>query len=118
MALVNPRFSASCCGEIVPDTGQITKKNGIRIGYLPQDIELPGGKSLIDTAMIKPLALARVEARLDAIEKRLAEPAVYEDEQELSRVLEQHSALIGDFESMNGASSWQPCARAYEHARF
>ena len=89
-------------GEIEPDAGHVSSKPDIRIGYLRQDVELPQGESLIDTAMIKPPALARVEAQLDTIEKRLAEPAVYGDELELSRVLEQHSALLGDFESMNG----------------
>ena len=89
-------------GEIEPDAGHVSSKPDIRIGYLPQDVELPDNKNLIDTAMIKPPALANVEAQLDTIEKRLAEPDVYGDELELSRVLEQHSALMGDFESMNG----------------
>ncbi|MFO7880648.1 MAG: ABC-F family ATP-binding cassette domain-containing protein [Bacteroidales bacterium] len=35
-------------GEEVPDEGKVTKRNDLRIGYLPQDIILDSGKSVMD----------------------------------------------------------------------
>jgi ABC transport system ATP-binding/permease protein len=33
-------------GEIIPDTGDISRRRSLRIGYLPQDFELDGGKTV------------------------------------------------------------------------
>ena len=89
-------------GEVEPDAGHIAPQNGIRIGYLPQDIELRRGNTLIDTAMVKPPALVEVESELESVEAQLADPEVYGDESKLSRVLEAHEALLVQFEQMNG----------------
>ena len=89
-------------GEVEPDAGHIALQNGIRIGYLPQDIELQRGNTLIDTAMVKPPALVEVESELESVEAQLADADVYGDESKLSRVLEAHEALLVQFEQMNG----------------
>ena len=89
-------------GDIEPDQGSIARRKGIRLGYLPQDIELPPDKTLIETAMIKPTGLMAAEARLDAIETQLADPEVYGDERRLANVLEKHAAQLAVYESMNG----------------
>lgn len=89
-------------GDIEPDQGSIARQKGIRLGYLPQDIELPPDKTLIETAMIKPRELMAAEARLDAIETQLADPEVYGDERRLANVLEKHEAQLAVYESMNG----------------
>ena len=89
-------------GEIEPDRGHVARQSGVRIGYLPQDIELPAGKTLIETAMIKPQELAEVEAGLQLIEAQLADPEVYGDERRLAQTLEKHEAQLVLFERMNG----------------
>ncbi len=89
-------------GEVEPDAGHIALQNCIRIGYLPQDIELQRGNTLIDTAMVKPPALVEVESELESVEAQLAETEVYSDESKLSRVLEAHETLLVQFEQMNG----------------
>ena len=89
-------------GEVEPDAGHIAMQNGIRIGYLPQDIELKRDNTLLDTAMVKPPALVEVESELESVEAQLAEPEVYSDQSKLSRVLEAHEALLVNFEQMNG----------------
>ena len=35
-------------GEFGPDSGRITRSRGLDIGWLPQDISIEGGRSLID----------------------------------------------------------------------
>ncbi len=89
-------------GEVEPDEGHLVMGSGARIGYLPQDIELAPGSSLIDTAMVKPPALAELESRLESVEAQLSDPEVYGDEAALSQVLERHEALLASFERMNG----------------
>ncbi len=89
-------------GEVPLDRGTVTLPKGLHIGYLPQDIALPLGKSLIETALIKPPELAAVEAALSAIEAQLAEPAVYNDAARLAQTLERHEAQLALYERMNG----------------
>ncbi len=89
-------------GDIEPDRGNIRRQKGIRLGYLPQDIELPPDKTLMETALIKPSELLEVEVQLDAVEARLADPKVYGDADRLTRLLEKHEGLLAVYESMNG----------------
>ena len=89
-------------GDEEPDKGHIARQPGIRIGYLPQDIFLPAGASLIEAAMLKPPELAQVEFQLEEIEGRLADPDVYGDDAALADVLESHEAYVARFERMNG----------------
>ncbi|MDE2777814.1 MAG: ABC-F family ATP-binding cassette domain-containing protein [Chloroflexota bacterium] len=89
-------------GEVAPDRGHVAIQRGLRIGCLPQDVNLPPGKSLIETAMIKPPALAETEDSLSEIEARLADPSVYGDASRLAQTLERHEALLADYERMNG----------------
>ncbi len=109
VALVGPNGAGkstlfkALLGELEPDRGHVAMVAGFRIGHLPQDVDLAPGKSLIETAMIKPPELQATEAGLSEIEARLADPAVYGDAARLSRTLERHEALLADFERMNGA---------------
>ena len=89
-------------GDIDPDKGHITRHKGIRLGYLPQDIELPPEKTLIEMAMIKPPELVEVETQLAAMEAQLADPEVYGDECWLADVLAQHEAQLTLYQNMNG----------------
>lgn len=89
-------------GETEPDEGQVARQKAVRIGHLPQDVHLPRGKSLLETAMIKPPELEAVEKRLGEIEARLADPTVYGDGSRLAQTLERHEALLAQYERMNG----------------
>ncbi|MDE2636851.1 MAG: ABC-F family ATP-binding cassette domain-containing protein [Chloroflexota bacterium] len=89
-------------GEIRPDRGHISAQQSLCIGHLPQDVNLPRGESLINTAMVKPPELEAVEESLDKIEAQLADPNVYGDGSRLAQTLERHEALLAQFERMNG----------------
>ena len=109
VALVGPNGAGkstlfnALMGEVEPDRGHVAIQTGVRIGHLHQDVSLPAGKSLIETAMIKPAELEAIETRLNEIEARLADPAVYGDEALLAQTLERHDALLADYERMNGS---------------
>ena len=89
-------------GQVTPDRGQVSRKNGVRIAYMPQEISLPPGSTLLEAASRKSPELAAAEAALSALETRLADPEVYSDAQALSQVLEQHERQLALYESMNG----------------
>ncbi len=90
-------------GELETDRGSITRLAGARIGYLPQDIELPPERTLIDEAGALPPRLAEVQDELQRIEARLADPEVYGDEGRLERMLARHERALARFEELGGA---------------
>ncbi len=61
-------------GELAPDGGKITLRRGARLGYLPQDLAIEGGRPLIE------FVLASVPGR-NQLDRELAQT-----EQELERV--------------------------------
>ena len=89
-------------GDIAPDSGQLTRQPDIRIACLPQDIALPPDETLLDTALVKPPALAEAEDALSAIEAQLADPAIYGDAARLTDALARHEAQLARYQRMNG----------------
>ncbi len=89
-------------GVYHPDGGTITALKGIRVGYLPQEIELTSGRSLWEEARTPPPELAAVEAELTKIETSLADPAVYGDEGKLTRALARQEKALAEFEKLGG----------------
>ncbi len=90
-------------GDLQADSGAVQRQPGTRVGYLPQQVTLPAGRSLLETAMELPPALAEVEGRLAQVEARLAEPAVYNHERRLTHVLAQQERALADYERLGGA---------------
>lgn len=91
-------------GDIHPQAGSVLRARGISIGYLPQDIVLPSGQTILDIAMAPPPALATVEGRLARLEEQLADPTVYNDFERLSRVLAQQETALEQYETLGGPS--------------
>ncbi len=89
-------------GAHLPDDGVITMARGLRIGYLPQDIDLTPNKTLYDIAMTPPPRLAEVEAQLSDIEARLADPAIYNSAEALAATLDEQDRLLKRYDALNG----------------
>jgi ATP-binding cassette subfamily F protein 3 len=53
------------------DDGQVTRARGVRVGWLPQDITIAGGKSLIDFILSSVPGRADLDRELAATEKEL-----------------------------------------------
>ena len=51
-------------GEQEIDDGQVTRANGVRIGWLPQDLSIAGGRSLIDMILSSVPGRAELDSRL------------------------------------------------------
>ena len=124
IALVGPHGAGkstlfrALTGEVELERGHISRATGLRIGYLPQDINLPPAATLIQAAMIKPPELAEAEGALSAIESQLADPEVYGDEERLAQTLSRHESALTQYEGMNGGPPRQSCARVAGDAGF
>jgi ATP-binding cassette, subfamily F, member 3 len=58
-------------GEQEIDDGKVTRANGVRIGWLPQEISITGGRSLIDMILSSVPGRAELDDRLAAAEAEL-----------------------------------------------
>jgi len=60
-------------GEQEIDDGSVTRANGVRVGWLPQDIAVTGGRSLIDMILSSVPGRKQLDERLAATEAALDE---------------------------------------------
>jgi ATP-binding cassette subfamily F protein 3 len=58
-------------GEQEIDDGKVTRANGVRVGWLPQDISVSGGRSLIDMILSSVPGRKELDVNLAAAEKAL-----------------------------------------------
>jgi ATP-binding cassette subfamily F protein 3 len=58
-------------GDQEIDDGKVTRANGVRIGWLPQEISVTGGRSLIDMILSSVPGRAELDGRLAAAEAEL-----------------------------------------------
>jgi ATP-binding cassette subfamily F protein 3 len=58
-------------GEQAPDGGKISLRRGLRLGYLPQDIAVAGGKTLLDFVLSSVPGRADLDRQLEAAEAEL-----------------------------------------------
>ncbi len=91
-------------GEVIPDSGAITRMSGIRVGYLPQEPRLTAGRTLLAEAMVMPPELSRVEAELARIEARLSDPVVYNHAGALTRALARQEESLAAWAALGGAA--------------
>ncbi len=55
------------------DDGKVTRANGVRVGWLPQDLSIAGGRSLIDMILSSVPGRTELDTRLAAAEAALEE---------------------------------------------
>jgi ATP-binding cassette subfamily F protein 3 len=91
-------------GELNSDTGFTNRNRGLSIGYLPQEPQLEPGRSVWQEVSSASTELARVERELSRVEGRLADPAVYGDEKELTRALNRQARLLDEYTQLGGPS--------------
>jgi ATP-binding cassette subfamily F protein 3 len=85
-----------------PDEGEVRRRRGATVGYLPQEIHFGAGSTLLDQAMAPPPALATVEFELGQIGEALADPAVYQHPKRLERVLLRQEEALARFDALGG----------------
>jgi ATP-binding cassette subfamily F protein 3 len=89
-------------GCVQPEAGTIVRMRGISVGYLPQEVLLTPGITLLDEAMTLPPDLARVEEDLARIEAQIGDPAVYGQPEALARALDRQEKALAEYERLGG----------------
>jgi ATP-binding cassette, subfamily F, member 3 len=89
-------------GDLIADGGSVMRSSGLTVGYLRQEPALTPGITVWQEALTASTELAELEKQLEARERRLADPAVYGDEDALARVLEEQTRLLHHFEELGG----------------
>ncbi len=92
-------------GEVRVSEGTISTRSGLAIGYLPQEVEFPEDASVYETVRRGAVALVEVERDLAAVEARLIDPEVYEDEDALTAVLHEQEVLLEEYDRLGGPSA-------------
>jgi len=89
-------------GNLVQDTGFIKKKPGLTTGYLPQEPELNQENSLWIEIISAHKELIQIEQDLQAVEKRLGYPSVFNNPNKLANEIDHQAKLIDDYNSLGG----------------
>lgn len=82
--------------------GNIARAKGITIGYLPQQPEFDPSAVALQLALDGNPRVTELEHELAAIETRLGDPSVYENEKALTRTLALHEVSLTEYESLGG----------------
>jgi ATP-binding cassette subfamily F protein 3 len=85
-----------------PDSGTIVKPSGLTIGYLPQDGLSHSGRTLREEAALAFKPLLDMRAEIEALEERLGDDGVSEDEH--AAMLSRYSELQDAFRRSEGYS--------------
>ncbi|MGI8926502.1 MAG: ATP-binding cassette domain-containing protein, partial [Tepidiformaceae bacterium] len=86
-------------GLEAPDEGAIAFRRGAKVAYLPQDYGGEPGRSAIAELLAARVDLARIEAALAAVERRLVAEG---DDDALEALLREQERLLAEFEAAGG----------------
>jgi ATP-binding cassette subfamily F protein 3 len=67
-------------GDQEIDDGKVTRANGVRIGWLPQDISVAGGRTLLDMILSSVPGKKELDAQLASVEAELSVEGISDDE--------------------------------------
>ncbi len=85
-----------------PNAGNVHITKGVRIGYLPQEVEFGRERTVLEEAMDASPTLAGLEHEMEQLAGQMGDPAVYGDEKKLARVMERHARAVEQFEAVGG----------------
>jgi ATP-binding cassette subfamily F protein 3 len=89
-------------GELESDTGFVTRRKGLTIGYLHQEPRLEPESTVWQEGLTASAKLRRVESELGEVELRLDDPEVFGDERALARALQRQARLLEEYEQLGG----------------
>jgi ATP-binding cassette subfamily F protein 3 len=83
------------------DGGEVVRRKGVRVAYLPQGVEGDGRVPLDLLREARP-ELRELRVEISRCEERLGEPELAEDLPRMQRVLERHARLLERFAELGG----------------
>ncbi|MEM7576099.1 MAG: ABC-F family ATP-binding cassette domain-containing protein [Planctomycetota bacterium] len=102
VSLTPEQINAAHLSHAKPDAGQIQLARGSSAGYLHQDHALDPNKTLREEAGAAFAELAGLHDQMEQLSVRMGEPEVYENADELDRVMKQYAALEEQVASSGG----------------
>ncbi len=91
-------------GQLSSDTGYVNRQPGVSVGYLPQEPNLDAAKTVWAEALTASAELTAVNHALNRVETQLGDPAVYNNEEKLNRVLAEQERLLAQYAELGGAA--------------
>jgi len=92
-------------GEHTPEPGgTISRSRGVTVGYLPQQVELDLNEGVFSAALAGNPRWHEVQAALEQVEARMAEPQVYDNAKALTRALQEQAQLLEEYAALGGES--------------
>lgn len=85
-----------------PDSGAVWRMPGLTLGYLAQEPAFPPDERVIEIAMQASDEVARYDAELRRLERRMGEEAVYSDPARLERVMAEHERMLHLYQEHGG----------------
>ncbi len=82
--------------------GVLTRARGISVGYLSQIPELNPEQTALNASLSGNPRIAEILLELDSVEASLGNPAVYQNENKLSRTLEKQQQLLEEYQLLGG----------------
>jgi ATP-binding cassette subfamily F protein 3 len=89
-------------GELRLEDGSLFRLKDLRVGYLPQEVVGREGERVREAAMGGSPEIAEARKSLDDLEKRLADPAIFNNTGRLEGVLASHALLLQRYEELGG----------------
>ncbi|MDT2806721.1 ABC-F family ATP-binding cassette domain-containing protein [Vagococcus lutrae] len=89
-------------GIETPDQGNISKIKDLTIGYLAQDTGFQSEKTVWEEMLGVFEPVIQMEKQLRALEQKMANPDIYEDEENYRHILKTYDLVQVQFHDMNG----------------
>ncbi len=83
-------------GEQLPDGGQVRSQKDARLAYLPQDVTVDGGRTLLELVIESVPGRAQIEERLQRAEAELNERAMDMDAPDYEETMTELGGLVGE----------------------
>ncbi|MCO5221040.1 MAG: ATP-binding cassette domain-containing protein [Thermomicrobiales bacterium] len=84
-------------GELTPQSGAVTQRRGLRIGYLHQETAVDPEMTVLETVALAAGDPDALDLHLTRLELRMAEPL---DDDQLTAVMDEYTATLGRLEEV------------------
>jgi ATP-binding cassette subfamily F protein 3 len=102
MKVMANELSPDGVAEGVTDGGEVFRAPGLTWARLEQEPELAHDRTVLQEALTAVPQMAEIEEQMRRLEEQMADPAVYEDGDRLTKVLNRHARLLDEQERLGG----------------
>lgn len=88
--------------ELQPDSGAIIRDKELRTAYMAQEVDLVPEISAFQAVRQGAQQLLALEAELEALEQKFSDPAYYENQKRLSKLIHQQEKLLEAHTTLGG----------------